>query len=565
MQPVLDFFSNEGFMPHGMCLLWKPEVFWLHVVSDGVIALSYYSIPFALLSLVNQRRDLMFPWIFRLFGAFILLCGTTHALGIWVMWNPDYAIDGLVKASTAVVSAVTAILLWPLMPRALALPSTAQLKALNDDLAHQVRERHNAENALRRFNDELERRVSERTAELEHANQQLRDEIDRRHAVESQLVQAQKMEAIGQLTGGLAHDFNNLLAVIIGSVDALEQELTDKPQAQKMATRAIRAAERGAELNRKLLAFARRQPLQRAPINLNRLLPDAIDMLRQILDQNIELQLITGPALWTIESDAVQIETALTNLVVNARDAMPNGGRLRIEASNLRQTAQRTAADPPAGHYVVISIADTGAGMPREVMERAFEPFYSTKEGKGSGLGLSMVYGFITQSGGHVRLDSTPGQGTTVHLYLPRSETFPNGAISSKTEEGTSLAGLVVLLVEDTDEVRMTVRQQLEAMDITVKEAINANEAMKILSRGVRIDLLLTDMIMPGGMNGADLADHARRLRPGIKILLTSGYLDGNAEASFRRHQIKHILLKPYRQVELRRKLMEALETANSP
>jgi signal transduction histidine kinase len=563
MQSIIDFFSTEGFMPHGMCLQWKPEVFWLHVVSDAVIAVSYYSIPFALLWFLKRRSDLAFPWMFQLFSAFILACGTTHILGIWTMWNPDYGVDGLVKLFTAIVSAVTAVLLWPLMPKALALPSTAQLRAINTDLAVQVRERLNAEESLRRLNDELEARVTERTRQLEEANAKLRAEIARRETMEKQIVQTQKMEAIGQLTGGLAHDFNNLLAVIIGNLDLLETTLAANPKAQQVGARAMTAAQKGADLTKKLLAFARRQSLHKEPIDVNNLVRNTMDLLKHLLGAAITVDVKPAPDLWPIENDASQVESVLTNVVLNARDAMPAGGHLWVSTSNVEvDQATAAAADMAPGAYVVLTVMDTGTGIAPDKIGRVFEPFFTTKEvGKGSGLGLSMVYGFVKQSGGSVKIESTPGKGTTVKIYLPRSQTVAQAAQTNSTQKGSVLEGLTVLVVEDNPDVRATVVNHLNVMDVVVLEAENAGEALEIIKAEPNIDLIFSDLNMPGKMNGADLAREARKMRPGIRVLITSGFVDSEQRGEGP-DRIKHVLPKPYLRADLKRKIIETMSDA---
>ncbi len=562
MQMLIDFFSNEGFMPHGMCLLWKPEVFWLHVVSDAIIAISYYSIPFALVWFIKRRRDLAFPWVFRLFSAFILACGTTHILSIWTMWNPDYAIDGVIKLFTAAVSLLTAILLWPLMPKALALPSTEQLSAMNQSLGVQVRERISAENALRKLNEELENRVAERTKQLEDANRQLRGEISRRETMEKQIVHTQKLEAIGKLTGGLAHDFNNLLAVIIGNMDLMESFLAGNARGQQIAARAMTAAQKGADLTKKLLAFARRQSLAQEPIALNTVVRNTMDLLKHLLGASVTVEIKAADDLWTIESDHGQLEAALTNVVLNSRDAMPAGGLLRVESSNVTIAPGNTSVAVTPGDYVMLSVRDTGMGIAPDKITYVFEPFFTTKEvGKGSGLGLSMVYGFVTQSGGDVKIESAINQGTTVKIYLPRSQKTLRAASAPAEQQRTSLEGLKVLVVEDNPDVRATVVQHLTVMGVISREAENGADALRVIREDDKIDLVFTDLNMPGGLNGADMAREARKIRPNLRVLITSGFVDDEQRGSGDDH-IKHVLAKPYVRGDLRRKIIETMSDA---
>jgi signal transduction histidine kinase len=374
---MLTFFErlldSSMFSPHGICLLWEPELILLHVASDGVIAAAYFSIPAALSIFVSRRRDVDFGWIFWAFAIFITACGFTHVLSIVTLWVPIYGIEGLVKVLTAVASIVTAAMLWPLLPKVLALPSPSQLRAAEFALAEEGRQRREAE------------------AMLHHS---------------------QKLESIGQLTGGVAHDFNNLLTVISGNLEIAESGLRSWGEAgRERLSRAIVSAATGAQraaiLTQRLLAFARRQPLDPKQVNVNQLLGGISDFFRRTLGENIDLKIVNGAGLWQVEVDPSQMEAAVLNLVVNAKDAMPDGGRLTIETANsfIDESCARQNADVSAGQYVQISVSDTGSGMSREIQDKAFEPFFTTKQpGQGTGLGLSQVYGFVKQSGGHVNI-----------------------------------------------------------------------------------------------------------------------------------------------------------------
>jgi len=574
MSYLEEFFATEGFMPHGMCLLWKPSVFWMHVVADAITALSYYSIPFVLIYFVMRRRDIAFPWIFWMFGLFILACGTTHIMGIWTMWNPDYAVSGLIKVLTAAVSIATAIILWPLVPKAIALPSSEQLALVNSALSRQVQERHAAETALQRLNEQLESRVRDRTSLLEEANRRLEGEITERRqaeeklkAREAQLLQAQKMEAVGGLTGGLAHDFNNLLSVVIGNLDLLDPKLAGDPDAQALAQRALSASMRGSELTRKLLAFARKQQLQSTVIDLNELVSGTTALLRRTLGENIEISLHADENLWPVETDSAQMESALTNIAINARDAMPGGGRLKIETANVHLDAANPArdADMAPGDYVVLSVIDTGSGISRENLNRVFEPFFTTKDvGKGSGLGLSIVHGFVNQSGGHVKIISELGQGTTVRLYLPRSTAELTQPVKADPYAGSDGGGAIILVVEDNDEVRQMVMLQLKEMGYRTLDAASGRDAMKIIDSDAKIDLLFSDIVMPGGMNGKELAEEAVKKRPGLPVLLTSGFTETTGLQGWATGQFRHLLAKPYRKHQLAEKVAEVLAEAQT-
>ncbi len=378
--------------------------------------------------------------------------------------------------------------------------------------------------------------------------------------------QAQKMEALGQLTGGIAHDFNNLLTVVLGSAELLA-ETTDAKRQRQLAATIMRAAERGSELARRLLAFARRQPLAPTTVDFNRLIAAMHGMLMQTLGEHIEIRILPDAKLLPAYVDAGQLETAILNLAINARDAMPSGGRLTIETRNvhLERGFVGGPGEPPSGDYVMVAVSDTGAGMSPEVMARAFDPFFTTKDfGKGSGLGLSMVYGFVRQSGGYVTLYSEPGLGTTVKLYFPPAD----GAAAA--EEAPPAAEEVrgseaVLLVEDDAMVRRHVEGLLAALGYRTLVAENGAEALAILGRGERVDLIFTDMVMPGGMSGRDLAEAARRMRPDLKILFTSGYTNemlkaGGTASPPSAEPAANFIAKPYRRRELAAKLRAVLD-----
>jgi signal transduction histidine kinase len=399
MGAFTGLFDTAALTPHGYCLSWEPGLIALHVVSDGLITASYYSIPLAIALLLLRRGDVAFSWMAWLFAIFIMACGTTHLMGIWTLWYPDYLTDGMVKAVTAVASVMTAVALWPLLPRLVAVPSPGLLLQANERLTQQIAERDAAVTALR-----------VETAERERAEGMLR--------------QSQKMEAVGQLTGGVAHDFNNLLQVIQANLEAVSARLAEDDPQRRHIERALAGTERGAALTQQLLAFARRQSLRPMAFDVAERITASAEMLRGMLAVEIAVETQSAHDLWMAEADPHQLETALLNLAINARDAMPNGGRLMISASNARLDAAATAglADVEAGDYVRIAVSDTGTGMTSEVREAAFEPFFTTKPiGQGSGLGLSQVYGFVKQSRGHITLDSMPGEGTTVALYLRRA------------------------------------------------------------------------------------------------------------------------------------------------
>jgi signal transduction histidine kinase len=384
--------------PHGFCLSWDPALLGLHITSDAVIALAYFTIPVALTVLVNRRRDLAFPWVFSLFALFITACGTTHLMDIWTLWHPDYVLQGVIKAVTAIASIATAAALWPMLPAVLALPSPAMLREANDKLAAQLSER-----------DKLLFRLRRETADRERAEGLLR--------------QAQRSEAIGQLTGGVAHDFHNLLLVAKANLDLLQRRLPDDPAAQMLIGRALEATDRGESLTQLLLSFSQQQQQKATEFDVDALVRRLDTMLRSTLAENVTMELRLAGKLPAVDADSHQLESALLNLVINARDAMPDGGVLRIETREARvdhTPADDLPIDLPPGRYVCIAVADTGVGMTPEVQRAAFDAFFTTKSaGRSGGLGLSQVQGFVTQSNGHLSLSSQVGKGTVVRMFLP--------------------------------------------------------------------------------------------------------------------------------------------------
>ncbi len=387
------------------------------------------------------------------------------------------------------------------------------------------------------------------------------EDMTKRILLEDQLRQSQKMEAIGQLTGGLAHDFNNLLAIIIGNLDLLRDDLAGNPDAAETLEEALQASLQGAELNRRLLAFARRQPLQPKHVDLGELVAGTVKLLSRTLGAQVTIAVATPPDLWPLLIDPVQLESALTNLAVNARDAMPGGGRLSFNARNLSVDAEFAAAhgDMPAGDYVVVEVSDTGSGMPPEVVARVFEPFFTTKEkDRGTGLGLSMVFGFVKQSGGYVQIYSEVGVGTTLRLYLPRAQTEAVEAPSIAPEASPG-GNEKVLAVEDNERLRVLLVKQLKDLGYRVSEAGDAKTAIEVIAAEPDIDLLLTDIILPGGKNGRELATEAAALRPDMKVLFTSGFPEAAFGGNGALPLGAALLSKPYRRDELARRLRETL------
>jgi PAS domain S-box-containing protein len=660
---ILD---SSMFSPHGICLLWEPELIWLHVASDALIALAYFSIPFALAIFVSKRRDLRFGWLYWSFGIFIMACGVTHVMSIYTLWVPVYGIEGLVKAATAAASIVTAAMLWPLLPILLAIPSPFELRQVQAALKEEEIKGRDSEQLLRQFqqtqqalresmarltavvetavdgfilidsrgrillfNPACERLFGYRADEVFHENVKLlmpqsyslhHDDYVRnfqrtgerkiigigrevtglrkdgstfpmdlsvgeakqdgesifvgiihdltgRKETEEQLRQAQKMEAVGQLSGGIAHDFNNLLTVIVGNAEHLSEQLESQQDLQRLADDICQSGERGAELTQRLLAFSRRQLLQPVAIDCHDLLGSMHKLLRRTLRENIEISTAVNPDAIVAFADRAQLESAVLNLTLNAQDAMPAGGHLTLSTglASLDDQYQSLHPEIAAGEYAVIAVSDDGVGMAAEVMARAFEPFYTTKEiGKGSGLGLSMVYGFARQSNGHVSIYSEPGLGTTVRIYLPHvarqttSVEIPIDDVSIPKGDET------ILVAEDDPFVRSSVIMRIENLGYTVIAAINGSDALSKLNANTGIDLLFTDIVMPGGMSGWELADRARQIRPGLPVVFTSGYALEALVGQGRAPAQSIVLTKPYRQAELAHRLREAL-AANLP
>ena len=389
----------------------------------------------------------------------------------------------------------------------------------------------------------------------------VRDISDRR-SVEMQLRQAQKMEAIGNLTGGMAHDFNNLLAIVIGNLDLLVAQRKDDKDVQLLAGEAMEASLRGADLTKRLLAFARRQPLQPKRIDLNEQIANITQLLRRTLSETIETRLDLDPALWPVVIDPAQLDASLTNLATNARDAMPKGGRLIIVTSNRHLDADYAEqyAEVTPGDYAMIEVSDSGTGMKPEIATRIFEPFFTTKErDKGTGLGLSMVFGFMKQSGGHISVYSEEGLGTTFRLFFPRATSGHDRDIPTVPATLARGGGETILAVEDNLSLRLVVARQLKELGYRVLEADDGNKALTIL-HNEPVDLLFTDIVMPGGMSGYDLAKAAMAGWPLLKVVLTSGFPDATFNGGVAPAAKIRLLSKPYRKDDLARALREVLD-----
>ena len=403
----------------------------------------------------------------------------------------------------------------------------------------------------------------ERTRELE-------EESRLRHEAEATVRQAVKMEAVGQLTGGVAHDFNNLLTIIVGNLDTMKRQLVDLAnpgtvtelanKLRKPLDSALQGAKSAATLTQRLLAFSRRQALEPVRLDVNKLITGMLDLLRRSLGEQISVETVLAGGLWPAYADAHQLENVLLNLALNAKAAMPDGGCLTIETANtyLDEAYVRRFGDVEAGQYVVLCVTDTGTGIPKDILDRVFEPFFTTKgHGEGSGLGLAMVHGFVKQSGGHVRIYSEEGQGTTVKIYLPRlsgaeeMRAVPAGKPADASPAPAARASETILLVEDNEGVREYAKGVLEGLSYAVLEAATADDALRLIKKRPSITLLFTDVVLPGLTSGRELADAVRRKYPGLPVLYTTGYTRNAIVHQGRLDPDVHLLNKPYTQQEL--------------
>jgi len=627
--------GSTDFMPHGDCLVWYPELLWLHVGSDIIIGLAYYCIAIVIFYFVFKRRDIPYLWMSLLFGAFIFLCGNTHLMAAWTVYVPSYWGEGYVKLVTAVVSIITAILLIPLMPRILSLPSLNQalekISQLNTELEQRVdhlqrevikREQaeqawHESEKEFRQLveaspvptvvtvenedvvylnnkftelfgynldeipnvakwwplaypDDEYRQEIKKQWyARLQQAAKtrteimpleakitckdgsvrhilfrgsfigeklivilnditELRQAAEEKARLESQLRQAQKMEAIGVLAGGVAHDFNNLLTTIIGNTQFALADLEKEDPLYEELMDIKKAGEKAAGLTRQILTFSRNEIRKPEILDLNETVQEMVKMLRRMIRGDIELVVVSEPDLWKVHMDAPQMDQIIMNLAVNASDAMPEGGTLTIETANVeldKAYLREHAIDDEPGPCVMLAVTDTGVGMDESVRTRMFDPFFTTKDrNTGTGLGLATVYGIVRQNRGYIWSYSEAGQGTTIKVYLPRVDESPELG-SSKMDQDAKLTGTeTVLVLEDNDQVRNMALRILDRYGYQTPEAGNGEEAIRVSRdfNGV-IHLLLTDVIMPG-MSGKEAAEILKSERPDMKVLYMSGY-----------------------------------------
>ncbi|WP_010543396.1 response regulator [Sphingomonas elodea] len=529
MESLIAAFWSGNYSPHGYCLFWQPQLVWTHVVADTLIALSYFSIPWALIALVRRRRDLGFDWMFWCFALFILACGMTHLMGIVTLFSPQYGVEALVKLVTAGASLATAALLWVRLPALVRLPSAEKLKEANNELAAMVEQR-------------------------DAALAELQNEVVQRENVEAALLQAQKLEAVGQLTGGIAHDFNNLLQAIAGNLELIARRPDDADRVIRWTSSALDAVERGRQLTGQLLAFSSKQRLDVKSVRLAELIGGMAGLIERAVAPLSRVRLERIDPVWNVQTDALQLELAVLNLAFNARDAMPEGGVLTISAE-LR--SGKVAADLPPGDYVALTVADTGTGMPPEVRARAVEPFFSTKGvGKGTGMGLSMAFGVMRQSGGTLLIDSEAGRGTAITLVLPLATVPPRRDVQDDAarDERISLSTLKVALVDDDPQVRASLAETLHTAGAMVEEASDGAAGVALV-QSKRFDVLVVDFAMPE-LSGNEVAEQVAAIDAGLPVILITGFAD-SAKLDAMTSPNVTVLRKPFESQELLRKIRD--------
>jgi signal transduction histidine kinase/CheY-like chemotaxis protein len=523
MDRLFAAFWSGNYSPHRYCLFWQPELLYTHMIADALIALAYFSIPIAIVVLVRRRRDLAFGWIFWCFAAFILACGMTHVIGIITLFYPLYGLEGVVKAITAIASIVTAVAVWPMLPRLVALPSAER---------------------LRETNAKLEAMVMERDAALA----ELKREAAQRQSAEAALLQAQKLEAVGQLTGGIAHDFNNLLQAIAGNLELIARKPDDSDRIVRWTSSALDAVERGRLLTGQLLAFSSKQRLDVKAVRLSDLVGGMAGLVERAVAPLSRVRVERIDPAWNVATDALQLELAILNIAFNARDAMPEGGTFTIAAALCDDVA------PPGlarGEYVALMLSDTGIGMAADVAERAVEPFFSTKGvGKGTGMGLSMAFGVLRQSGGTLTIDSVVGKGTSITLFLPLTAAAPrrNPLDDSARDVRVNLAGAEIALVDDDGHVRASLADTLRTAGATVDEAANGEDGVALIRRK-RYGLLLVDFAMPG-LSGSDVANRARAIDPELPVIVATGFAESSKLDAIAAPDVV-VLRKPFESHEL--------------
>ncbi len=531
--------DKSDLMPHGYCFVWDKKLLWMHVGSDIMTGLAYYLITGLLLYFIYKRRDTPFNWIFILFGTFIFLCGTTHFFTAWTVYVPSYYEEGVIKIINAFVSMATAIILIPLMPRLLILPSLKKTLYENEQL-----------------NNKLNLKVISLEDEIKKREQAESD----RKKLEEQLRQSQKLETIGRFAGGIAHDFNNILSAIINYGYMLRDKQVNEEQRHNVK-QILDSADRAARLTADLLAFSRKQVLISCPIKINEIIKRVEKLVSRIIGEHIDIKTMLTDENLTISADSAQIEQVLMNLATNARDAMPEGGTLTIETSKVEIDKDYIAGlgygEP--GEYVLISVTDTGVGMDEKTRERIFEPFYTTKDvGKGTGLGLSIIYGIIKQHNGYINVYSEPGMGTTIKIYLPvtgekvKEEASP---VPETITKGTE----TILLAEDDEKLRIVTKKILESSGYKVIEAVDGEDAVeKFKENKEKIQLLIFDSVMPK-KSGKKAYEVIRKTSPDIRVLFISGYTEDSIVIDGVLKEDLNFISKPVAPNELLKKIRAVL------
>jgi signal transduction histidine kinase/ActR/RegA family two-component response regulator len=550
--------AEGNFMPHGMCYLWQPGVLGLHVVSDALITLAYFSIPFTLVYFVRKRQDLQFHWMFLCFAVFIVACGTTHLMEIWVIWHPTYWLSGGIKAVTAVASVPTAILLVRLIPQALQLPSPATLRIANAELEREIADRRRAETEIRRINEQLEQRVAERTRELEATNRVLRQ-------TQLAVMQTERLRALGQMASGIAHDINNALSPATLYSHSLLERGAGLSDELREDLRAIHGAiEDVAHTVARMRDFYRTREPQFAPVpvHLNRVLEQVIDLTRarwQDMPQErglvINLETRVPADLPPVLGEEGEIRDALTNLVLNAVDAMPEGGKLTLHA--YAESGQPVAPRSPS--QVRVDVRDTGVGMTEEVRRRCMEPFFTTKGERGTGLGLAMVYGMAKRHGAHIEIESTPRIGTAMSLIFPATVAAHAAAVPH-TVSTRSAHSLRILVVDDDERVLKATRRILESDGHRVTAAEGGQAGIDMFIAAVRhgepFALVISDLGMPY-VDGRKVAAAVKTASPRTPVLLVTGWGYGMRAESDRPAHVDRLLSKPTQVEDLRQALAE--------
>ena len=542
-------FSSSGFMPHGMCYLWRPDILALHVLADSLITLAYFSIPFSLLYFVRRRQDLQFNWVFVCFAIFIIACGTTHLMEIVTIWRPDYWLSGIVKAITALASLPTAVLLVRLVPEALRWPSPAALQRANSSLELEIAERKRAEAEIRRINDALETRVAERTQELEAAYQNLRQ-------TQQAGIQHERLRSLGRMASGIAHDINNALTpATLYTQSLLDHDKTLSAEARSDLKVVLQAIDDVAHTVTRIKEFYRGRDANavRLPIDVRTLLEQVVDLTRArwadmpqqrgfVIDVRLEHSMQVSPVLGV----QAEIRDALTNLVLNAVDSMPEGGTLTLRSSG-------------AQNHVTVEICDTGVGMTEEVRSRCLDPFFTTKGERGTGLGLAMVYGMAERHGAALEIDSELGSGTVVRLVFPvapASETKAPVAIMSRRQ----LRGLRILVIDDDELLRQSMRAILEREGHHVSVAHGGRSGIDVFTaafqRGERFDAVITDLGMPH-VDGRAVAAAVKSVSSNTPVILLTGWGQHLRDENEIPPYVDHILNKPANLAELRTALAD--------